>query len=127
MGCLAQACVVGDEATEVTAELERGGEVDRVEQAKLRGQQRARGSEDPIADPDQLDPGKHLPASPDRLLAERQQRARYLCSGERARNESPSTAEVAAQRRRLRFGYRELDDRRRVEVGRSLSGHRAAA
>jgi len=56
----AQALVVGDQPGEIAAELTRGGEVDRVQRAKLGRQQRAGGGEDTVADPDQLQPREHL-------------------------------------------------------------------
>lgn len=88
--------VVGDDAGEVVAELLRGGEMDRVERAKLGRQQRTGGGEDPVADPDQLQPREHLPAAPDSWLTKRKQRSGHLGPRERARDERPPPTQVAA-------------------------------
>jgi hypothetical protein len=81
-------------SSRVAAELLRGGEMDRVEHAKLGRQQRTGGGEDPVADPDQLQPREHLPAATDSWLTKRKQRSGHLGPRERARDERSPPAQV---------------------------------
>jgi hypothetical protein len=68
--------------------------MDRVEHAKLGRQQRTGGGEDPVADPDQLQPREHLPAATDSWLTKRKQRSGHLGPRERARDERSPPAQV---------------------------------
>ena len=56
--------------------------MDRIKRAQLGRLKLTGGREDAVADPDQLEPAKHLGAAPHRLPAKRKQRSRHLCSRE---------------------------------------------
>ncbi len=64
---------------EIAVEAQRRREVDRVERAELRRYPRAGSGQNRVADPDQLEPRKHLLPAPTSGLAERQKRSAYLC------------------------------------------------
>ena len=126
-GCRGHSAVIRHQTSEARTELPHRREVNGVQRTKFGRQQRPSLEEYPVADSDQFEAGQDVVAPLNGSRAKRKQGPRHLCTRQRAHNERRTASQVSTQSGRLFLSNGELHNRRRIQIDRAVSAHRAAA
>jgi hypothetical protein len=101
--------------------------MDRVEGSHLQREERPRSPEDAVVHADQVESTQRAPSRGERKLSSGEKGAEYFRLRQRTCDQRSPASQVTTQYLGLRFSNRELDDRRRVDVGRRYHSALVAA